>query len=120
MIEFMQQSSGNILGIRASGKITDADYKLTLIPRLESLLNQHGKLRVLFFMDEKFDGWDLRAAWDNTSLDFRHRADFDRIAMVGASALEECCARLAGFLIKGEIRTFRQDQLAQAWEWLRA
>ena len=33
MIEIMAESSGNIIGIKAIGTLTDADYKEMLIPR---------------------------------------------------------------------------------------
>lgn len=120
MIEFMKESSGNILGVRAGGKLTDTDYKRVLIPRFESMFDQHGKLRVLFFMDETFEGWDLQAAWDDASIGLRHRTDFEKIAVVGGPAWVEWCIKLSWFLMKGEIRTFRRDQLAAAWEWVRA
>jgi hypothetical protein len=119
MIEFMPESSRNIVGMRAGGRLTDADYKHDLIPRLQSLFNQHGKLRVLFFMDETFEGWDLQAAWDDASLGIRHRTDFEKIAIVGGPTWVEWCIKLAGFLMKGEIRTFRSDQLTAAWKWIR-
>lgn len=120
MIEFMPESIGSAIGIRAGGKLTDADYKRDLIPRLDTLFNKHGKLRVLFFMDETFNGWDLEAAWDDASLGLRHRADFEKIAVVGGPAWVEWCIKFAGFLMKGEIRTFGRDQLTAAWEWIRA
>lgn len=119
MINFMPESSGSIVGVRAGGKLTAADYKGALIPRLESLFNQHGTLKVLFYMDESFDGWDLEAAWDDASLGLRHRTDFEKIAVVGGPAWVEWCIKLAGFLMKGEIRTFGRDQLKAAWEWIR-
>lgn len=120
MIDFMPESIGNVVGIRAGGRLTDADYKRTLIPRLESLFNQHGTLKVLFFMDETFDGWDLKGAWDDASLGLRHRTDFEKIAVVGGPTWVEWCIKLAGFLMKGEIRIFRRDQLNAAWEWIRS
>jgi len=119
MIEFMSESDRNIVGIRASGRLTDADYKRDLTPRLESLFNQFGQLSILLFLEDSFEGWDLQAAWDDASLGIRHRADFDKIAVVGAPAWVEWCIRLAGFLMKGEIRTFRSDQLIAAWKWIR-
>lgn len=47
MIEFMKESSGNIVGIRATGKLTDADYDKVLVPHLEYLFERFGKLRAL-------------------------------------------------------------------------
>jgi hypothetical protein len=108
MIEFMSESSGNVTGIRATGKLTDADYKQTLIPRLESLFGEHGKVNVLFYMDESFEGWDLD-----------DRADFEKLAVVGGPAWVDWCIKLGGFLMKGEIRIFPVDQLDRAWNWVK-
>jgi len=36
MIEIMSESRGNLLGVRAIGKLTDQDYQLVLIPALEA------------------------------------------------------------------------------------
>jgi hypothetical protein len=120
MIEFMPESSGNVLGVRAGRKLTEEDYESRLLPRLEALIEHFGSVRVLFYMDETFRGWNLKAAWANTALDVRHRTDLERIAVVGAPVWEAWCLRLAGLLMPGEIRTFRPDQLQQAWDWLRA
>jgi hypothetical protein len=120
MIAFMQESSGNVLGVQAGGKLTENDYKCRLVPRLESLIARFGRVTVLFYMDETFQGWDLKSAWANTTLDVRHRADFERIAVVGAPAWEEWCVKLAGIFMTGKIRTFPPEQLQQAWGWLRA
>jgi hypothetical protein len=119
MIEFMSESSGNVVGIRATGKLTDADYKQTLIPRIESLFGEHGKVSVLFYMDESFEGWDLDAAWDDASYGLRHRADFEKLAVVGGPAWVDWCIKLGGFLMKGEIRIFPVDRLDRAWDWVK-
>lgn len=119
MIEFMAESSGRVLGVKASGKLTDEDYTRVLIPRLESLFKEHGKLNVLFYMDETFEGWDLEAAWDDASYGLKHRADFDRLAVVGGPAWVEWCIKLCGFLMKGETKVFPADQLDSAWAWVR-
>jgi hypothetical protein len=47
MIEFMPEGKGNIVSIRATGTLTGADYEKVLIPRLEELFGEHGRLRVL-------------------------------------------------------------------------
>lgn len=120
MIEIMPESSGNVVGVRASGKLTDAEYKQVLIPKLEALFDQYGKLDVLFYMDEAFVGWDLEAAWDDASYGLRHRADFGKLAAVGGPAWVEWCIKLSGFLMIGEIRIFPADQLDRAWAWNRS
>jgi hypothetical protein len=62
MIEFLDEGPGDIVGIRAAGKLSDADYRDVLAPRVQLLLKQFRKLKALFVMDETFEGWSLRAA----------------------------------------------------------
>jgi len=118
MIAIMPESHDDLLAVRAIGRLNGEDYEQCLAPRLEALIRKFPKLRVLFFMDETFSGWDLKAAWDNTVLDFRHRADFERIAIVGAPIWEEWCVRLARVFIRAEFRTFPRDRLQEAIGWL--
>ena len=120
MIEFMDESDGNMLGVRATGKLVRANYRDVLAPRIRLLVKQFRTLRVLFLMDENFAGWSIAAACANTVFDVRHRRNIAKIAMVGAPAWEEWCIRkAAALLITGDIRTFRTNELARAWEWLR-
>jgi hypothetical protein len=120
MLEFMQESEGDVLGVRARGKLTSSDYRLVLAPRLESMLRQFETVRVLFVMGDAFRGWSLGGAWANTVMDFRRRADFEKVAIVGAPPWEDWCLKLAGFLVAGEIRSFQADRRQDAWTWLRS
>jgi hypothetical protein len=120
MIEIMAESSGSIIGIKAIGTLTDADYKDVLMPKLEALFAQHRKLRILFYMGEEFAGWTVGAAWDDARLGLNHRSDFEKIAIVGGPRWIEWCIKFATFLITGEIRTFPADKLQDAWDWVKA
>ena len=73
MIHIMQESQGKIIGLRATGKLTDQDYKEVLIPSLESLIHKHGKIRLLCFMDEDFAGLEPGAIWDDAKFFLRGR-----------------------------------------------
>jgi hypothetical protein len=119
VLRFVEGNGGDVLEIRASGRLTSDDYRLALAPRLDAALRTGKKLKVLFLMDETFAGWTPGAAWLNTVVDVRHRKDFGKLAIVGAPAWEEWCLKLAGLLIAGEIRSFTRDQLDLARAWLR-
>lgn len=118
MIEFMDESSGNLLGVRVSGKLTKAEYDSILLPQLAKLFKAHGQLNILIYMDEAFEGWDLEAAWEDASYGLRHQADIGKLAVVGGPAWVHWGIKLSGFLMKGEIRIFPSDQLADAWRWI--
>jgi SpoIIAA-like len=118
MIEFMPEGSGNVIGIRAGGRLSKKDYEEVLIPRLEQLFKKHGKLDVLIHLEDDFAGWDLAAAWDDASFGLKHRADFEKIAVVGGPSWIEWCIKLFGFMMKGEIRVFPPDRLDDARKWI--
>ena len=119
MIEVLPESAGNLIGIRATGTLTGADYETVLIPKLDKMFAEHGRLRILFYMDEGFKGWDLGAAWDDASIGLKHRAGFDKIAMVGGPDWVAWIMRLSAFLIAGEVKVFPKDQLQDAWSWVK-
>jgi hypothetical protein len=118
MIEFMRESKGNVIGVRAGGKLTRKDYEEVLIPKLEQLFKEHAKLDALIHLEDDFAGWDLAAAWDDASYGILHRADFEKIAVVGGPSWIEWCIKLFSFLMKGEIRVFPADKLDDAWKWI--
>lgn len=118
MLSLMDGSEGHVVGIRAGGKLTEADYK-AILPELEALFREHGTLDVLFFADETFEGWDMEAAWEDASFGFAHVSDFRRLALVGAPDWVVWCVRLSAFLFKGEVRIFDAGEIDAAWRWIR-
>jgi hypothetical protein len=91
MIEFTDEGAGNIVGIRATGKLSEADY---LEPSRG--VGQHC----------------LRS-----EAPARPREDRDRGRPQMGGLVRQHGAK---WLMKGQMRTFPVDQLAHAWEWLRA
>ena len=121
MIDRLPESSGNVIGFRIQGPLTDMDYKLGFIPPLEEAMKSHTKVRILFKM-ENFGGWTAHGAWD----DFVNWPKFmacERMAVV----IDENWHEFMTWLFKVfagmahiEIRFFRVSQMADAWNWLRA
>ena len=65
MIEVLPQSHDAVVGVRATGLLTDADYKQTLIPLLEKTIAARGRARLLVEIADTFAGWEMAAAWDD-------------------------------------------------------
>ncbi len=118
MLEVMPESTGRILWLRAAGKLTDRDYREVFVPRLEAVIREHGKARVLFHLDPDFQGWTPGAMWDDLKLGLKHRDDFEKMAMVGAPAWIDAVAKLFAHFVSGEVRTFLREHLAEAWIWI--
>jgi hypothetical protein len=48
MIEKLSGSAGNFLAFKASGKLTDHDYKEMYVPALKAAVEAYGKVRIVF------------------------------------------------------------------------
>ncbi|MBT7942120.1 MAG: STAS/SEC14 domain-containing protein [Alphaproteobacteria bacterium] len=116
MFEVYPESRGRRFFIRASGTLTDDDYK-ELTPRLEKAIADFGRLR-LFFDMEDMEGWEVEAAFDDFAFGLQHWNDLERVAMVGDRRWEEVSAKVFNALNKGDIRFFDTDHRDTAHDWI--
>ncbi len=96
MIEILDDSDGNILGVRATGKLTGGDYRDVLAPRIRALLERFPRLRVLFLIDEPFDGWTVHGAWRYCQILWIGRFQATSVAVVAAAAVDEAAVMSRG------------------------
>ena len=80
-IQLKEENGGKVLVVHVSGKLEKGDYE-HFVPEFERLVQQYGKLRVLFDMTG-FHGWGARALWEDIKFDVKHFADLERLAMIG-------------------------------------
>lgn len=117
MFTILPESDGGDVAIKASGTLTHEAYA-ALTSEFERRIAAQGKLNILFDITE-FEGWDLRAAWDDFMLGMKHMGDFDRIAVVGDATWEEVGVKIADVLIAADVRFFPDAERAAAWAWTR-
>jgi hypothetical protein len=114
MLTFLERSSENVLGVKATGKLTHADYQF-LIPRLEKLIQEHGTIRVLFELED-CRGWEAGAAWDDLKFGLKHGGDVERCAVVGEKKWQEWMTKLARPFFN--VKYFVKADLERAWQWV--
>lgn len=117
MIEFVPVSEKNIFAVRASGKLTDADYQ-QFLPRLQKLIEDCGPISLMIELVD-FQGWEPKAAWDDFRFGMEHDKDFVRIAIVGQKAWQKWMSAIGDAFTLTKIRFFYQNRIQDAWDWLR-
>ncbi len=115
-IQLNEENDGKILSVHVSGKLAAADYE-HFVPEFERLIQQHGKLRVLFDMTG-FHGWEAGALWEDIKFDVKHFADIERLAMVGEAKWQQGMAAFCKPFTKATIRYFDHAHAAEARKWL--
>lgn len=118
MIRMLEESEGNVVGFQASEKLTVADYVNVLTPTLTKVVEEHGKVRVLMYFDETFEGWEPGAMWEDTKY-AKHMGDFEKIAIVGGPDWVHWMTNVFKPFFRGEVRTFAGTELSEAWAWVK-
>jgi len=113
---WLPESTGKAVAVKAEGTLTDADYQ-EFLPRLEAVIAEHGRIRLLVDM-ESFDGWEAKAAWDDFTFGMTHWNHFERIALIGDAAWEKVSVQIMDLLMGGEARFFEPNQSAEARAWI--
>lgn len=120
MITILPQSEGSALVVEASKRLTTKDYEEVFIPELDRLIGLFGKIRVVFYLDDSFDGWELGAMWDDAKFGLKHKNDFERIAMVGGPRWVSWITTMSSHFMPGVIKTFDSTSLDEAIAWAKA
>lgn len=115
-MQLTEENSGNVAVVHVSGKLVKADYE-HFVPEFERLVQQHGKLRLLFDMTD-FHGWEASAAWEDFKFGIEHFADIERMAMVGEKQWQQGMAIFVKPFTKAAVRYFEHADTAEARKWL--
>ncbi|MGN6167679.1 MAG: STAS/SEC14 domain-containing protein [Solirubrobacteraceae bacterium] len=108
------------LGLRVSGRVERSDYEQVLAPELRAAIAA-GRVRALFVV-ERVDGMEPAALWADLQLFFevavRHRAAWERTAIVTDVAWMARAANASLGIIPGQALVYPQSQLETAKAWV--
>lgn len=115
-IQLDEQDGGKVLFVRVTGKLSKEDYQ-QFTPKVEALIQQFGKIRILFEMHD-FHGWKAGALWEDIKFDARHYADIERLALVGDKKWERGMGTFCRPFTTARIRYFDLSEAAAAHQWI--
>jgi hypothetical protein len=115
-IKLNETENGRVVEIQVSDKLTHEDYE-KFVPEFERLIRKHGKIRILFEMND-FHGWEFAALWDDVKFDAKHFSHIERLALVGDKAWEKGMSAVCRPFTTAQIRYFDHTALYEARTWL--
>ena len=120
MIEKLPESEGSVLGVKITGKVS-LEMEKEWISDIEKVIKEHGKIRVLVFLD-KHASWGLKAGIEDLKWITTHMKKIKKIAIVADSnfwkwyvALDSPFGKVVGI----EEKYFKPAEIVAAWEWLK-
>ncbi|MCE0495642.1 STAS/SEC14 domain-containing protein [Vibrio salinus] len=104
-----------VMLLTLKGKLTHEDYQ-EITPLFDSAVEKFQGKGVRMLVDlEDFDGWEIRAAWDDFKLGVKYNAKFDRIALFGHKNWQDGAVKVMDWFISGETKSFHNYQSAIIW-----
>ncbi len=116
MIQILDRTKNNVVGIKVAGVLHDDDYK-EFVPVVDAAIKESGVIRILWLFDG-FHGWDPKAMWDDFKFGVQHYTSIERVAVVGQNFGEKLLAKIYRPFTKAKVRYFDQSELVAAWQWL--
>ena len=120
MVESIPNLPAHILGFRAKGTVTAADYERVIIPAVEALFARQPKARFLYHLGQEFTGFEAGAMWDDTKLGLRHLSGWEKMAIVSDVDWVRGAVRVFGIAIPGQLRVFHNREFDDAMRWIAA
>jgi hypothetical protein len=103
------------ISLKAIGKLTHEDYQ-TITPLIDDALRGVADAKMNIFVDaSEFEGWELRAAWDDFKFGVKHHNEFNKIAIFGNQKWQEFTGNIANWFVAGEVRFFKNPNTALIW-----
>ncbi|MFO0841439.1 MAG: STAS/SEC14 domain-containing protein [Gemmataceae bacterium] len=114
MLDILESGAPNILRVRASGRLTDADHA-AFLRKLEYLAHRYGRVRVLLDMTG-LDGCDACSGWDDPVVSLRWKDAVKRFAVVGREADRAWEKPLTEPFVN--VRFFPPSRREEGWRWV--
>ena len=117
MLQILGETTENLIATKATGKLTETDYN-KLLPLLNNKVDQYRKISWYFEMED-FEGWKVKAFWEDVKFDAKHANDFEKVAMVGEKKWEEWMTDLMKPFTSADVRFFDISKKKEALKWIK-
>src|ERR1043165_1249424 len=114
MLKVIDELPDNVVGIIATGRVTNEECDTVLKPAMERSLKRHGKIRLYYEVGSRFPG----AGWDDLDVAIDHLPQWERIAVVTDTAWVRQTVNALRFLIASEVRVFTTLEAAEGRAWI--
>ncbi|MCG9746735.1 STAS/SEC14 domain-containing protein [Shewanella sp. Isolate8] len=118
MIELLSGFHHDIVAVKARGVLSRADYDETLVPAIESKLQDHSTIKLWYEFSEAFEGVSVETLWDDAKLGFFHLTDFSRVAIITDSEWVAKTAKVMAYMAPCPVKVFARQAADEALRWL--
>ena len=82
MIHFLENLPSNIVGFKATGEITEADFTDTVLPKVKALIDKTDKLNYLLLLETSVKNFTIGAWMKDVMMGIKNLTKWNRVAIV--------------------------------------
>ncbi len=117
MIERLKDVPGNLAAFRATGEVTQDDFKNTVMPEVELMVEKTDKLNYLLLLDTDIKNFTAGAWLQDALLGIKNLTKWNRAAIVSDSENIIKFTDAFSVAMPGEFKGFKKTELQQAIDW---
>jgi hypothetical protein len=118
MIETLKNVPANVAAFRATGEVTQDDYKTVLVPQVEQLVKEIDKINFLLLLDTDVQNFTAGAWMQDALLGIKNITKWNRAAIVSDSEGVIKFTDAFSVIVPGEFKGFKKAELEQAIAWV--
>jgi hypothetical protein len=116
VLEAIEDLPPGVIGVRAIGLFSVADYTAMIEPELARIKANHDRLRLVLHLGPKFEGFG-EGAWGELTSEIRH-TPFHRGAVITDDDMVRNGIFVLKWVLHGSVRTFRDRDYDEAVSWV--
>lgn len=118
MIEIINDLPPNVIGFRATGKVTKQDYDNVLMPAVDAQSKLFKKINFLLLIDTEISNYTFGAWVDDLLVGLKHLTHWHKVAIVSNNDTVKKITDIFGHLVPGEYKGFKTEDLEAAKKWV--
>jgi len=107
---------GRYIVVQASGKLDGDDFP-EFEAKIEELASKHHTVRMLLALRD-FEGWSISGLGAEIRFGWKHRSQFEKVAVVGEKPSQDKLAWLIDVFSSSIVEFFLEEEGEKAWKWL--
>ncbi len=108
----------DVVGFSAEGVVEARDYDEVIVPLIEEKLRTHERIKLLYRVGRRFEGYTPGAVWSDTRVGIKHLTRFSKVAVVSDVPWLRHAVRLFAPMIPAEVHVFADADFDAAKVWI--
>jgi len=118
MITKLNSTPSNMVGFRATGKVTMEDFENVVIPAVNELVARTNELNYLMVIDTDLKNFTIGAWWQDAFMGLKQIGKWRRAAIVSGVEGIKKFTTIFSFIAPGEFKAFDPSELETAIYWV--